>query len=365
LKEALARFGSALELQACTRMLFQGVNAQLTALAERAGEPDAAGSLMSGSAATDEAAVAGDLWLLANDRLSMATFLSRHGFHGPNSGDIAARSWREDAGSLERLLAAVRNCEPPAERQARAAADRAAVTARVLSALPPGRRALGRSLLRLAPLTTRSLERTKTSFMIAIDAGRAAVRAAGAELVSAGTLDDPDDGFHLFAYELLEPGRRDLRALVAERRALRERYLGLELPETWEGQPEPRLRAAPARPDVARVTGLGASPGRVEGRVRVVLDAADEIDVDVGDVLVCPTTDPSWLALMTVASALVIDIGAAASHGAIVARELGVPCVIGTRTGTLDLRDGDHVRVDGSAGVVEVLSRAPALNAGS
>jgi pyruvate,water dikinase len=61
--------------------------------------------------------------------------------------------------------------------------------------------------------------------------------------------------------------------------------------------------------------------------------------------------------MMTVAGALVIDIGGIASHGAIVARELGVPCVIGTRTGTVDLREGDRLRVDGGAGTVEVLER--------
>ncbi|MFY1621075.1 PEP-utilizing enzyme, partial [Micromonospora sp. WMMD736] len=94
-----------------------------------------------------------------------------------------------------------------------------------------------------------------------------------------------------------------------------------------------------------------------EGRVRIVHDPADDIDIDPGEILVCPTTDPSWVSLMTIASALVIDIGAAVSHGAIIARELGLPCVIGTRSGTTDLREGDHVRVDGSAGTVEVLER--------
>jgi pyruvate,water dikinase len=105
------------------------------------------------------------------------------------------------------------------------------------------------------------------------------------------------------------------------------------------------------------VSGLGASPGVAEGRVRIVHDAADDIDIDTGDILVCPTTDPSWVSLMTVAAALVIDIGAAVSHGAIVARELGLPCVIGTKSGTRDLRDGDLVRVDGTSGLVEVLER--------
>jgi pyruvate,water dikinase len=96
----------------------------------------------------------------------------------------------------------------------------------------------------------------------------------------------------------------------------------------------------------------------VEGRVRVIADPADDVEIDLGDILVCPVTDPSWVSVMTVAGALVIDIGGMASHGAVIARELGVPCVIGTHSGTRDLRDGDTVRVDGSSGVVEVLHRA-------
>jgi pyruvate,water dikinase len=98
----------------------------------------------------------------------------------------------------------------------------------------------------------------------------------------------------------------------------------------------------------------------VEGRVRVIRDPGRDTDIDVGDILVCESTDPSWVSLMTVAKALVIDIGGMASHGAVIARELGLPCVIGTHTGTRDLRDGDQVRVDGATGVVDVLERGGA-----
>jgi pyruvate,water dikinase len=99
------------------------------------------------------------------------------------------------------------------------------------------------------------------------------------------------------------------------------------------------------------LAGLGVSPGVFEGRVRVVDDPADP-SLQPGEVLVCETTDPSWASLMFVAGALVIDIGGAVSHGAIVARELGVPCVIGTRRACGWLRTGDVVRVDGTAGTV-------------
>jgi phosphoenolpyruvate synthase/pyruvate phosphate dikinase len=77
-----------------------------------------------------------------------------------------------------------------------------------------------------------------------------------------------------------------------------------------------------------------------------------------GEILVCETTNPSWVTLFVVAGALVIDIGGALSHGAIVARELGIPCVINTRDGSRRLRTGDTVVVDGSTGAVELVSAA-------
>lgn len=358
LREALKRFSAVCRLQAWLRLLVQGVSGQALALAQLAGAPEAAGALMAGSAQTEEAAVADELWLVAHDRLALAEFLARHGFHGPNSGEVSSRSWRENAQPLERLLATIRESEPPAERRARTAAESAKVAARVLRALPAARRPGALLVLRAAPLVTRSIERTKTSFLLLGDMGRAAVRTAGAQLAGAGRLEDPEDAFHLFPEELFVAHEQDLRELVAQRRALRAQCLEVEIPETWVGQPQP-IRKSTAHPgaEVSRVTGLGASPGVAEGRVRIVLDAADDVEVELGDILVCPTTDPSWLAMMTVAGALVIDIGAATSHGAIVARELGVPCVIGTRTGTTALRDGDRVRVDGSAGVVEIVAR--------
>jgi pyruvate,water dikinase len=79
-----------------------------------------------------------------------------------------------------------------------------------------------------------------------------------------------------------------------------------------------------------------------------------------GDILVAHTTDPSWASIMFLAKALVVDIGGLLSHAAVVGRELGIPCVMGTGTGTRALRTGDVCRVDGSAGTVHVLKRADA-----
>src|SRR5205807_6138827 len=146
-----------------------------------------------------------------------------------------------------------------------------------------------------------------------IDGARAATRAVGAELVSAGTLDDVDDAFYFTVPELtlltggaLPP---DPREVVAFRRQRRKEYAELTLPHTFTGMPEPVAAAAGAGGAATgrTVTGVAASAGRVEGRARVVLDPGAGVGLEPGDVLVCRITDPSWAPLFTLAEALVID----------------------------------------------------------
>jgi pyruvate,water dikinase len=144
--------------------------------------------------------------------------------------------------------------------------------------------------------------------------------------------------------------------VVAERRATRQRYQGLELPAVWTGEPEPLTVGAAPASDAGVITGTPVAPGKVEGTARVVIDPTTcTTPVGPDEVLVERTTDPSWVSLFLAAGGLVIDIGGPLSHGAIVARELGVPCVIGTKDGTRRIPDGAKIRVDGDAGTVEVL----------
>jgi pyruvate,water dikinase len=126
----------------------------------------------------------------------------------------------------------------------------------------------------------------------------------------------------------------------------------------WEGLPELiGIETEPAAVATDVITGTGVSNGIVEGVVRVVTDPSFT-DVEPDEVLVAPSTDPSWSSIMFISSALVVDIGGALSHAAVVARELRIPCVVNTGNGTRALSTGDRVRVDGGAGTVEVLARA-------
>jgi phosphoenolpyruvate synthase/pyruvate phosphate dikinase len=102
----------------------------------------------------------------------------------------------------------------------------------------------------------------------------------------------------------------------------------------------------------ALVTGAPASGGRATGPVRIVRDAADFRLLRTGDVLVCPYTNPAWTPLFQRAAAVVVDSGGIGSHAAIVAREYGIPAVMGTVTGTTVLAEGQQISVDGDTGRV-------------
>jgi pyruvate,water dikinase len=302
-----------------------------------------------------------DIWRASRGDLTLDEVVRRHGYHGPLEGEISSRVWREDNAPLATLVAryaAQDEASSPLDREHRAAEARAAMQADLLAALPASRRAPAKLILRQAARTVPLRGLGKASFLQALDVARTSARRVGHHLSESGRLNDPEDVFYLTVAEITEDLPTDAKELVARRRQQRAEYQTLELPSYWQGTPTPRARsAAPAEQTDEVLTGIGASAGVVEGPVRVVTDPSFA-DVEPGEVLVAPTSDPSWASIMFVSAALVVDIGSALSHAAVVARELGLPCVVNTRTGTRALRDGDIVRVDGSAGTVEIVKRA-------
>jgi pyruvate,water dikinase len=186
---------------------------------------------------------------------------------------------------------------------------------------------------------------------------RAAARRVGLLLADAGHLEQPDDAFYLTLDELTGDPAADWPERVAARRAEQAEYRKLRLPQSWKGVPRPTDGAAATATTGLELAGIGASPGIVQGRVRVVTDPTFA-EVEPGEILVATTTDPSWASIMFISSGLVVDVGGPMSHAAVVARELGLPCVVNTHTGSRVLRTGDLVRVDGADGSVHVLRRA-------
>jgi pyruvate,water dikinase len=110
------------------------------------------------------------------------------------------------------------------------------------------------------------------------------------------------------------------------------------------------------RPGAVMVTGVGASPGQATGSARIVQSADDIERFEAGDILVVSAATPDWLPLLNRAVGVVSDRGGITGHLSVTCRGLGIPCVVGTRTATVTIRDGDVVAVDGTTGIV----RAPA-----
>ncbi len=362
LREAVTRFERVMRPHTLAAMLCQSLYDQVRAAAARAHRPGREISLVTGYGEMAETTVVSDLWAVSRDRLSIEEFVVRHGFHGPNEGELSARVWRLDRTPLDRLVAAYRDMpddRDPRRVVARRAEERRGAEAELLAALPRWQRPATRALLAVAAKLIPLRGTGKASFLQCLDVARDAARVCGALLCRDGILTDPEDVFWLTVDELTAPLLpHGVGALVATRRAVTDEYRTLGIPEGWQGAPEPFALATTTERVDGTVSGAAVSPGVVEGVARLILDPEGDDELEPGEILVCRTTDPSWASLMMVASALVIDVGGAISHGAIVARELGIPCVIGTRTGTQMLRTGDRIRVDGARGVVEVLDRA-------
>jgi phosphohistidine swiveling domain-containing protein len=226
----------------------------------------------------------------------------------------------------------------------------------LMAALPAARRPAAKIVLSLSDKLWALRETGKATYLHGIDVARAATRIVGRSLADDGLIDSPDDVAFLTIDELKCGVSRDYREEIEFRRARRETYRAFDVPQTWEGTPTPTV-GDDGTGSGERLQGLAASPGVVEGRVKVVTDPS-AADLQDGDILVCKATDPSYGTLFLLAAGVVIDVGAPSSHGAIVARELGIPCVINTRIGTRTLKDGDLVRIDGGTGIVDVLQSA-------
>jgi len=201
--------------------------------------------------------------------------------------------------------------------------------------------------------------------------------ALGEKLVEMGVLDRADDVI-MFHYNELRafignPTGIDGRAIVAAARAKRQASEQVR-PKDWVGTVTETQLAFPylnlwGFPDKfyrskeqehGKVKGIAGSPGVVEGVARVVMSEAEFDSLQTGDILVCEMTNPAWQVLYGKIIAVVTDAGGTVSHPAVLAREYGIPAVVGASVATTRIKTGDRLRVDGNAGVVEILEAADA-----
>jgi pyruvate,water dikinase len=280
-------------------------------------------------------------------RKAFARFLDEFGHRGVYEAELANPRWIEDPSFLlDQVRTYVRGGLPaPRAGEQRRLAEQA------LRRLPLVPRVLAMWLARRARRSAALREAGKSALVAMALPVRMLLLEFGRRLVASSLIDTADDVFHLSRADLETFGRgewdgSDFRALVAERRRVREARLA---------QPAPPDLIGPAvLPVVSRqLRGLAAAPGVGRGPARLIRHPAEGARLQRGDVLVAPSTDPGWTPLFLRCSAVVTEAGGLLSHGAIVARELGLPAVVNVAGVFGALTDGDEVCVDGNRGIVK------------
>jgi phosphohistidine swiveling domain-containing protein len=305
-------------------------------------------------------------------RVAFDAFLERHGHLGQSFDELGMASWSEEPDLLLAELAK-RVEHPPEvgveERRARLAAHAEALAdgARARLLEDPERLAAFEAVLADARLIG-PLTETHNYWIDRMAQARLrtfVMRVAG-RLAAAGVLEAPSDILYLTRAEVPGLLRRphDRRDLVAERRAEHARQMTVRPPRHLGKPPTP-----PSAGDVAdrfdggrfeatgpdELRGTGASAGVVRGTARVVLDQDGFAAVRAGDIIVCASSNPSWVPLFAIAGGLVTNTGGVLSHAAVVAREFALPAVVGTGDATGRIADGRQVELDGSSGIVRLL----------
>jgi phosphohistidine swiveling domain-containing protein len=286
----------------------------------------------------------------------------------PGSHAVATLDWSQAPPAT--------STEPqPAPDHARLVEARQAAEAAAFKALArnPGRLRAFRRLLAETQHVVLVREEQVRDLTIGWPVMRRAVIRIGEALAARGVIATPDDVFFLTraeaigALEAIGDGLQPLTVDVARRRSTRDDQAKLMPPLVvgrasrviqafWDNLP--RMVGA-VRSDNALVSGAPASPGRATGPARVIRGPHEFDELQAGEILVAPLTAPAWTPLFNRAAAVVTDVGSAASHASIIAREYGIPAVVGCGDATSRLRTGMRVVVDGSRGTVEPAAEPP------
>ena len=295
-------------------------------------------------------------------------FLDEYGMRAVTEIDFARLRWRDDPSSVFQTLQSYLHLTDP-DSAPDVVFRRGAVEAERLTAEYAARARRGSfGMIRAAILKfiigrMRALggarESPKFYLIKLLDLFRALLLDSARELVAEGRLERADDIFFAPLETLkraAQDGSVNLKSIVAHHRAEYEReqtrrQLPRLLLSTGEAFYEGLSDSAAGPNDLV---GEAVSPGVAEGVVRVVLDPRGT-RLEPGEILVCPATDPGWTPLFLAAGGLVMEIGGVVTHGSVVAREYGIPAVVGVHAATTRLKTGQRVRVDGNVGRVTML----------
>jgi len=301
----------------------------------------------------------------------LADFLQRYGGRGLGEIDLGRPRWSEDATHVFEVLGGYLQIEPgeksPDAVFARGTVNGEAALAQLVAGLrkTPGgwfkawqAGLLGRRVRAL--MGTREAPKFFVVRLFALI--RSSLLEIGEDLVQSGDLDRADDLVYLklselqaFGCETQGQASMDWKKMIAERReAVRREGLRRQVPRLLLSDGRAFYEGMAPNGQGGQLSGSPVSPGVVEGSVRVVFDPR-VAGLQPGEILVCPGTDPSWTPLFLTAGGLIMEVGGMMTHGAVVAREYGIPAAVGVDRATERLRTGQKVRLNGSNGVIELL----------
>lgn len=299
-------------------------------------------------------------------RNAIERFLDEYGMRCVGEIDITRPRWSEQPGALiPVILGHIHNAQPgEAERRFEQGRQQAATKE---SQILAGLRSLPDGDAKAAE-TKQMIDRVRTfigyreypkyGWICRYLEYKLALLREAEQLRHAGVLDDIEDIYYLSFDELHDAVRNNSvdRAAIAARKASFESHRALTPPRVLTSDGE-MLTGAYHRDDLppGAIAGLAVSAGVVEGTARIIQDMA-HADVQPGDILVTTHTDPSWSPLFVAISGLVTEVGGLMTHGAVVAREYGLPAVVGVEHATRQITDGQRIRLNGTDGYVEILS---------
>lgn len=298
---------------------------------------------------------------------AVAGFLARYGMRGVAEIDLGQPRWRDQPLDLMGTLRSYAGVADPSQTPDAVFARGVEAASRagecLVALLAPGTGPLARAKaarLRFMISRVRALfgarETPKFTIVRVLSQARDALLASGADLVGLGVIEQAEDVFYLHLDELerLSPDTAEgwPETVAARREATRREQRRGQVPRVLTGDGRAFYEGLGHGGDA--ISGSPVSPGVAEGRVRVVFDP-QAAGLRPGEILVCPGTDPAWTPLFLAAGGLVTEVGGMMTHGSVVAREYGIPAVVGVHEATSRLRTGQRVRIDGTSGSIEVL----------
>ena len=310
------------------------------------------------------------LYDIATGKATLEDFLHEFGHRTVYESDALNPRWAEDPSWVIEQVNLLRAHPPERDPRDTAAALRRDAERELRRRFP----LLSPLLLWLVRKLRRSVaarEAAKSALVSPVLPVRRIVLEVGRRLVAEGKLDHPEHALHFASIDLAcwLAGYWDgtgARELTLDRRLRREAWLARTAPDLITESPDHRIvigTTPQATPDGAGVyTGIAIAPGIASGVARVVQTPTAAGHLQPGDILVAPSTDPGWTPLFLRAAAIVMETGGFLSHGAIVAREYGIPAVANIPGILTTIADGDHITVDGTSGRVILTTGNAACN---